>query len=176
MATSLTDVFLAHRDLVFGYILARTRDLAVADDVFQEVSVSILEEQRQESIQDPVPWIMTVAKRRIADHFRQQVQRRTVEQVSGEAADIVDTAFDEAAAQNDGIDEARLSFLRTCLQRLATRARSIVDARYRHQQPIAAIAAAIGWKEGAVRVALAKARSALADCVERRLRAKGGSP
>ena len=43
----LVKQFLDHRDVILGFILALTRDHAVAEEIFQDVAMVILEEARR---------------------------------------------------------------------------------------------------------------------------------
>jgi RNA polymerase sigma-70 factor (ECF subfamily) len=131
---------------------------------------------------DPFAWLLGTARHRVADHYRatQRDARRRARLM--ELADAAHAAFLDhpprlGSAAGDGADVAedpRLTHLRACLGRLTPKARSMLDARYTQSKPIDAIAAAVSWAPGSVKVALAKARKALGECVRRKLLAAGG--
>jgi RNA polymerase sigma-70 factor (ECF subfamily) len=59
----------------------------------------------------------------------------------------------------------RIRGLLDCVERLPPRQRQIVQLRYRDRKPLAKLAAEIGWKSEAVKVALSKIRKALLECL-----------
>ena len=83
-------------------------------------------------------------------------------------ADAVETAFAETWIDAEAA-AVRARHLAICLDKLAPRARQIVEERYRRGRSIEDVARAVGWKPNPVKVALAKARRALADCMRRRM-------
>ena len=84
-------------------------------------------------------------------------------------AEVVDLAFEE----NEGSvasDDLRQEHLAECLRRLTDRARGMIERRFRDRQSPGQIASAVGWEEGSVKVALSRARKALAECLRERFR------
>jgi len=175
--------FLEHRDVLFGFVFALTLDHDVAEEVFQEVGVAILSEVAKGTAPDHfLAWARGLARHRVADHYRRESRRREVEGTltsDPEArlellAGVVDQAF--AENENDDDHQARLKHLRDCVQRLGGRARAIVDARYRERKALKDIASALSWQETSIKVALSKARKALAECIDRRVANAGTQP
>jgi RNA polymerase sigma-70 factor (ECF subfamily) len=110
-----------------------------------------------------------VARRRVAEYYRKAAQQQAVVQLSDSLADVVSHAFRE----NDSVLEThqeRMKSLLECLKRLSGRSRDVVEGFYHRRQSIRQVASAVGWTEGSVKVALSRARKALADCVNTRLR------
>src|SRR5947208_10627621 len=69
--TNLVDQFVAARDHVLAFVLAATRDLHVAEDVVQELSVHVLRQaERGVEPADPYAWLLGTARHRVADHYR----------------------------------------------------------------------------------------------------------
>jgi RNA polymerase sigma-70 factor (ECF subfamily) len=162
--------FLQHRDVLFAYLLALTRDYHAAEEAFQDLGMSVVSEARRGVRPANFPaWARALARNRAADYFRKQTRRRESEQGFQRMAEMVDRAFEENPLSEDDSHE-RLRYLRECLKGLGRRARQIVDLRYKEHKSLREIALAVSWKEDSVKVALAKARRALADCVSRKLR------
>jgi RNA polymerase sigma-70 factor (ECF subfamily) len=167
---TLVRQFLEHRDVVLGFVFALTRDYDVAEEVFQEVALAILQEAgKGTAVESFLAWAQGIARRRVADYYRKANRRQTVEQVAGPLADVVSQAFAENAPLLEGHQE-RMASLLECLQRLAGRSRVIVESFYQRRQSLREIAGLLGWKEDSVKVALSRARKALADCIENRMR------
>ncbi|MEZ0268165.1 MAG: RNA polymerase sigma factor [Phycisphaerae bacterium] len=169
-SSDLARQFVRHRDMLYGYVFALTRDHGLAEDLLQDVGVSILTEAARGTVPGEfVKWARGLARHRVADYFRRVETRRRHELPFEEFADAVDLAFGEHAPSPED-DQERLQFLRECLGALTARVRSIIDLKYRDRRSIEEIAASLSWTAGSVKVALSRARRALADCVGRRLR------
>jgi RNA polymerase sigma-70 factor (ECF subfamily) len=167
-------LLLQHRDELFGFILVLVRDHDLAEDLFQEAGVAILSEAaRGVRPASFLKWARTIARHRIADHFRRQATRSESDVDFESLADVTEQAFDQNPLTIQ-LNNERLAFLRECLDRLARRARSIVDLRYQHHKSLKDIAAALSWKDDSIKVALAKIRKTLAQCVARKL--EGSAP
>ena len=166
--------FVQHRDVLYGYVFALTGDHDLAEDVLQEIGVSILTEAaRGTSPESFMPWARALARHRVADHYRRLASRRRHEVPFEPFADAVDQAFAEHAPTPEDSDH-QLNLLRECLTRLSSRVRTIIDLRYRSRQSIDQIAAALSWAAASIKVALSRARRTLADCVDRKRRQEEG--
>ena len=163
-AADLVKLLLEHRDGLLGYILALTRDRAAAEEVFQEVGLAVVEEAgRGARVVKFLPWVHEMARRRVAEHFRKSSRRAFARLDSLD--EIVGVAFEE----NETSVDARLrreDCLTECLDELPATQREMVDRRYRDEASIPEIARSLDWTEGAVKVALWKARRRLEGCVE----------
>lgn len=85
-----TALLVNHREWIETIIRRRVENRHVADEIFQEVSVSIL--QQPNRLQDAAkvrPWLFQVVTRRIADHYRRQYQ-----EIAG--YDVLRETFDNA--------------------------------------------------------------------------------
>jgi RNA polymerase sigma-70 factor (ECF subfamily) len=163
---------LENRRAIFGFVYALVRDIDAAEEVFQEVSLAILDEAaRGTRPENFLAWARELARHRAADHYRSKGRSPLV--LSESMVEAVSQAFDEGDLSPELMQERRKSLL-DCLRELPARARELVERRYRDRMAPGEIASAVGWKVNAVHVALSKARRALAACVEGRLRLEGG--
>jgi len=168
-SSDLVRQFIQHRDMLYGYVFALTRDHDLAEDILQDVGVSILTEATRGKTPDRfIPWARGLARHRVADHYRRLASRRQLEMPFDQFADAVDLAFAEHAPTPDD-NHQRLKFLRECLGALTERVRTMIDRRYRGQS-LDEIAAALSWAPASIKVALSRARRSLADCVDHKLR------
>lgn len=153
---------LEQRRLVFGFIYALTRDVDAAEEIFQEVSLAVLEEASENaSIDRFLPWILGVARHRVADYYRKRGRTRPAPEVLAEA--VVDAFEQNAESREEAAD--RIRALLECVDQLPPRQRQIVESRYRDRKSLGAVAEAVGWKSDAVKVALSKIRKALSRCL-----------
>jgi RNA polymerase sigma-70 factor (ECF subfamily) len=181
----LLQQFVAARDHVLAFVLALTRSREVAEEVVQELSVHVLRQAERGAGEpdDPLAWMLGAARHRVADYYRSRTRdERNLKRLMAVAAEV-EAAFVEnppalseelgAGGDSDASADPRVAHLRTCLEKLSAKTRVMLDARYAHSSPIEAIAAKLSWTPGSVKVALAKARRALGECVRRKLAIQG---
>jgi RNA polymerase sigma-70 factor, ECF subfamily len=160
---------LENRDLLLGFIYALTRDYAVAEEVFQETSLAILEEsQKLTKVENFPAWSREIARRRVAEYYRKTSRRQGLEQLSGSMAEIIAQAFVENELTSD-VQQTRMKYLLECLERLAGRSRDIVVRFYQRRESLKDIAAALKWQPDSVKVSLSRTRKSLADCIETKM-------
>jgi RNA polymerase sigma-70 factor (ECF subfamily) len=180
----LLQQFVAARDHVLAFVLALTRNREASEEVVQELSVHVLRQaERGAEPDDPLAWMLGAARHRVADYYRARTRdERNLKRLMAMAAEM-EAAFVEhrpalseegsAGGSDEEREDPRASHLRRCLEKLSAKTRLMLDARYARSASIDAIAAKLSWTSGSVKVALAKARRALGDCVRRKLATEG---
>jgi len=163
-------LFVRHQQAVLGYVLSIEPSLAEAQDILQEVFLTVSRKARTWTAEtDFLAWVCTVARYE-ALHFQRTRARR---------AGRLDEDVIELLHANKVLDgsewQDRVEALRRCLDRLAPRAKDLIRRRYHRAQMPQQIAAEVGWTVNAVRVALTRARRMLRECMERQLNI-GGEP
>src|SRR6202035_4714480 len=107
------------------------RDLGMAEDLAQDALVAALEQWPVTGVPDnPIAWLMTVAKRRAIDHFRRtETMRRKVVEL-GHASDSQAAAVPDVESQVDYIEDdvLRLVFL-SCHPTLTPESRAALTLR-----------------------------------------------
>jgi len=168
--STLARQFVQHRDLLYGYVFALTRDHNLAEDILQDVGVSILTEAARGTMPEHfLAWARGLARNRVADHYRRAASRRQHEMSFEQFADAVDLAFTEHSRTLED-NHQQLQFLRECVGGLTARVRRMIHLRYHDRLSLDEIASSLAWTSGAIKVALSRARRVLADCVGRKLR------
>ena len=153
---------LEQRRLVFGFIHALTRDVDASEEIFQELSLAVLQETaRQTPVARFLPWVLGIARNRVADYYRKRGRTTPVPEVF---AETVVEAFEKNEESREQ-SARRIRGLLDCVDQPPPRQRQIVETRYRDRKPVAAVATAVGWKADAVKVALSKIRKALLTCL-----------
>jgi len=97
----------------------------------------------------------------VADYYRRRGRSHPVPDVLVEA---VAETFEQNAENRDEAAR-RIAGLLECVDELPPRQKQIVEVRYRDRKSLAEVAAAVGWKTDAVKVALSKIRKALLACL-----------
>src|SRR5439155_6359944 len=91
---ALTTRFVTERHALMGFIYGMVRNLAAAEDIFQEVWIRLQEAtERGDAIADPAKWSRGVAKNLILHYWRDQRGAKVV--ADSELLDLVEQALDE---------------------------------------------------------------------------------
>jgi RNA polymerase sigma-70 factor (ECF subfamily) len=154
---------------LIAYIRSLAGDADLTEDVFQEVSVVVL--QKVEAFDaggDLQAWCRGIARNIV---LREREKSRRLRSFEGERlVELIDVAFTENAGRE--LLDARRGLLRNCMGRLAAPSRELLDLRYQAGLSLRQVAQKMGRSEAAVQVGLSRLRKWLTDCVERR--ADGG--
>ena len=164
----VTRLLLSHRKSLFAYIYAILRDPHRAEDVFQDVSVVLIQNwERFGEVRDFWALARETARRQCLADFRKK--GRLPVALSPEALDAVDRGFDEV---KDCADDRREA-LTSCLEKLPEKWRTIVHSRYWTGKSVTDIASSLKSTQNSISVTLNRIRSKLADCVTSRLGVEG---
>jgi RNA polymerase sigma-70 factor (ECF subfamily) len=148
-----------------AYIRSLVGDADLAEDLFQEVSVALIQKLEGDDpvIRDVAAWSRGTARHLV---YRERTRARRLQPFATDRiADLVDLAFQEQV-RPDGSEERR-SFLSRCMQTLAPTARELLDLRYVSGMSLRELGEHLDRTEGAVQVALSRIRRALLECIRR---------
>ncbi len=158
-------LLMAHRGSLFGYVTAITGDPLLAEDVFQEVSVLVLEKHHEVYGPEAFPaWIRSLARYRALDQVRKR--KRNPISLSADVIESLDSDWDDLDRNEDS---DRIAALKRCLERLTPRSRRLVELRYEENRNGKQIAETVRRPLNTVYVALSRIHGNLAECVRRRL-------
>jgi RNA polymerase sigma-70 factor, ECF subfamily len=140
---------------VYGYLLARCGQRAVAEDLTAETFLAAVDAGRAGQV-PPVStaWLVGVARHKLSDHWRRQArEQRALHAVAGEPG---------SPAGPDDPWDAKLDALRArdVLQRLGPHHRAALTLRYMDDLPVLQVAALLGRTVHATEALLVRARSA----------------
>lgn len=163
---SLARLLLRHRDGLFAFIFSLVRNPVDAEDLFQQVSLVILQKEKDGILVEKFPaWSREIARRTILDYWKSN--RREVLCLSEESIAAVEAAFSRHEKESDNGSASLMERLRRCLEDLPGHLRSLISLRYDEGLSMSDIARRLGRSAGAVQVALSRTRSRLLDCTER---------
>ena len=163
-------LLLRHEPDLRAFIGSLVTDRHRREDVFQEVALTCWREFEKYDPGRPFgAWARGVAANKVLQ-ARERDARFPVA-VSPEAVRAVLDAFDRTEVAGSPPDAAEA--LRACVNQLPDHSRSLVALRYDDGLDCAAIAGRLGRTVDAVYQALSRVRSALEECVRRRLAAEG---
>ncbi len=139
---------------VYGYLLSRCGQQAIAEDLTAETFLAAADALRADTAA-PVSaaWLMGVARHKLADHWRRQARaQRVLRAAAGEAGrDPQDDPWDER------LDALRA---RDVLAGLAPHHRAALTLRYMDDLPVPQVADLIGRTVHATEALLVRARAA----------------
>ncbi|GAY13489.1 RNA polymerase sigma factor [Mycobacterium sp. shizuoka-1] len=147
--------------VVYGYFVRRCGDRGTAEDLTSETFLAAMDAARRP---DPpplaIPWLLGVARHKLADHYRRRAARSTVpvaDVPEAEAADEWDAQLDRLVAES-------------VLARLPEAHRMVLALRYMDDCSVPECAELIGRTVHATEALLVRARRAF-----RRLYLQGGA-
>lgn len=79
--SSVEILILRHKNKVFGYISMYIRDQALAEDIFQDTFLKVIQSLKAGRYQENgrfISWVMRIAHNLIIDHFRKEKQMNVI--------------------------------------------------------------------------------------------------
>ena len=150
-----------------SFLLAATRSVHEVDDLFQNVARVLFEKFDEYDPERPFrAWAMGVARMEVLKWRQKKARSREI--LSPEAISQVAAAAEET---NDWTEHLG-KFLHTCLGKLKSMARRVVDMKYGDSLAIREIAKRVGKSVPAVEMILVRSRRVLRECVERQMRSE----
>jgi RNA polymerase sigma-70 factor (ECF subfamily) len=154
-----------NRTRLFGYIHSLIRNLADADDVFQQTALALW---RRFDCYDPsrsfLNWALGVARLEAASWLRTRNHDRL--QFSDEITFGLLEAFAEFPDEEISDRQAALS---DCVEKLAEKDRRLVMECYLRETDVTSVAARLGRSAPSVHNSLRRIRNILFECIERKL-------
>jgi RNA polymerase sigma-70 factor (ECF subfamily) len=176
MSTSTDDLWsraalAQNRRSLLRYLLVATGDIAVAEDLVQEVlRIGYEKRHRFRPGTDLGSWLRAIARNCLKKHF---AACRKTPVLGGDMHDVLDRVAQEREAElvDDGWHKRRLKALRECIRQLREKVRRMIECRYRQGMSAREVGDALHMAVPAVNVALFRARAVLEDCVRRKVEA-----
>ncbi|MBN2023571.1 MAG: sigma-70 family RNA polymerase sigma factor [Pirellulales bacterium] len=166
--TDYVRLWTTHGQQVYAYILSLVANRADAEELFQDVSMTLWMKFDQF-----VPgtefraWAYRVAFNKVRS-FQQLRQHRTL-LCTSEALEMVDHVVLSGTKQLDAQRDA----LAGCLEKLHPRDRDLIDRRYQQGAPPKTVAQQVGRSVAAVYKALTRIHDTLFDCIRKATAAEG---
>lgn len=157
-----------HQQAVYGYLRARLTQPADAEDLCQEVFLRCysgkVKFQRATQLR---PWLIGIARNVLREHVRKLVRSKEV-------------AWTELCLELDSLNQEEepahaeaMHHLPDCLESLGTSAREAINLRYASDLRLTDIGQQLHRSEGAIKLLIFRARQALRQCLQFKLRRSG---
>jgi RNA polymerase sigma-70 factor (ECF subfamily) len=144
--------------LVYGYLLSRCGNIAVAEDLTADTFLTAVTAVKKGTFVPNAPWLLGIARHKLVDHWRATTREQRHLR-----------AVYEAPNENDPWDE-RLDALRAqqTLERLAPQHRLVLVLRYLDDLPVPQVAEELGRTRHATEALIVRARAAFRRAYEDR--------
>ncbi len=144
-----------HAPTIFAYLRGRLSAREDAEDLLLEVFLAALEDQRLATLppNEQLAWLRRVAHHKLVDLYRRSHRRHSV------TLDEVEETLEEEEQLPEQVvlHWEEVQNIRDALQRLPPLQQEILRLRFANNLRCAQIAAALGKREGTVRVLLSRA-------------------
>ena len=161
------DLFDRYYDVVFRYVLFRTGDRSLAEDLTQETFVRALRRISSVSYQgrDIGAWFVTIARNLIFDHVKSS--RYRLEQTTSE---IIELSPSAGGPEQEVLDGATNDELLRCVRKLNPDQQECIQLRFLQGLSVAETAEIMDRNEGAVKALQHRAVRRLAQLLPEGLR------
>jgi len=122
-----------HKNKVFAYISLYIRDQALAEDIFQDTFLKVIQSVKAGKYSDSgkfVSWIMRIAHNLIIDHFRRIKQMNTISNDNYESDLFNSKRFAEDSIEDDIIKRQIQKDIRRMISHLPDDQREVVILRH----------------------------------------------
>jgi len=162
---ALENLVQRHQQTVYGYLRARLLEPADAEDLCQEVFLRCYSGQVTfERATKLRPWLIGIARNVLREHVRGRARSKEV------AWTELCLELDAVTADRPQGAHAAMEHLPDCLESLGPSAREALDLRYGASLRLADIGERLRRSEGAVKLLIFRARQALRNCLNLRIR------
>lgn len=154
-----------YQNTVYGFLRARLLEPADAEDLCQEVFLRCyIGREKLQRASAIGPWLIGIARNLLHEHARGKQRRREVGWTE------LCLELDALVADHQSDSHEAIAHLPVCLDSLGQSAREAIDLRYRSQLRHGEIATRLKRSEGAVKLLMHRARQALKNCLDRKLK------
>ena len=122
-----------HKDRVFTYILLLVKNEELAEDIFQDTFVKVINSLRQKKYKDEgrfVSWILRIGHNLVIDHFRKEKNLRTVSNDDGEVDLLNSTKFADLTIEEEKAKKQVHGNVRELVEQLPFEQRQVVVMRH----------------------------------------------
>ena len=146
-------IYAAYQGKVMGYICARIRRRADAEDLCADVFEKVFNriDQYDKTKSSLSTWIFTITRNTVIDHYR---RTKPTEELDENLSD--DTELDEGLLQTESLEE-----LAAALRKLPQELTDLIVLRYYDNKPLTEVADLMGLSYGAVKLRHQKALTML---------------
>ena len=172
VSDSLIQRFVRDRGHFLGFLRVLCRDDELAEELFQELSVVVIEKIGTfESSRDFGAWVRGIARNLYLKACRGRRVKAGKEQTADPAlVDAVVLAYNSRSSREEEELRERTAHLRTCVEKLPIHLRGLLRDRYESNCSSQKLAELHDRSVSAVETALSRVRATLLECLQRQAR------
>jgi RNA polymerase sigma-70 factor (ECF subfamily) len=125
-------LILRYKDKIFSFIISKVRDEDIANDIFQDTFIKVINTLRAGRYNEEgkfISWTMRIAHNLVIDHFRKTARVRMVR--PNDDFDIFDVISDVApSAESDMVRSQVFEDLRNLITYLSVEQKQVLEMRY----------------------------------------------
>lgn len=160
----MTELWYAHQPAISAYLYAAVPNFHDAEDLTQQVAVAVARDFDKYDPDTPfLRWAIVIARNRVLNHRRSFAMSKIIF-----SQDTLD-ALADAAPDQKPITTTYKAALDNCLDQLQNKSREALSLRYEEDLRTKEIATRLGMTANAVSVLLHRTRTALAECMKKKL-------
>lgn len=162
-------LLLSRRGELIAYLYSYVRDLHIAEDLFQDVTLRMVDRHAEILDADKAfAWARSVARNRAIDWLRSEKHRPSL--LDADALELLEREWEHSPKHDTN---EMLDAVSHCVGRLTPRARQLVEMRFRNQMTAGEISETSGRKLQSVYAAFSRIYSTLGDCIKQKLADRG---
>ncbi len=152
---------------VFGFLRARLAQPNDAEDMTQEVFLRFFTSRARFDTSNMLrPWLLGIARNVLREHVRKR--RRRKETIWTEMCLEIESDL----GNDEGTYDDVLGHLPECMESLGPSAQEAIRLKYRQDLKLSSIGEKLKRSEGAVKLLVFRARQALKNCLDRKLKSE----
>ncbi len=131
--SSVESLILRHKNKVYGYISMYIRDQALAEDIFQDTFLKVIQSLKAGRYQENgrfISWVMRIAHNLIIDHFRKEKQMNVISNDDYESDIFNSKKLCEANVEDVIVKRQIIKDVRRLIQMLPEDQREVVILRH----------------------------------------------
>ncbi len=161
-------LLLSHRAMLLAYIVAIVRDPDLAEDIFQNVAMVVLDKAHGVAKDEEFPpWARRVARLEALTALRKR--KRVPELLDQSVLELLEDHWSFTETE----PAPKRKALRECVEKLSPYARQLIQLRFVDECSAQEVASQLNRSPNTIYVALSRTYRHLAGCVERRLAREG---
>lgn len=129
---SIERLIIRHKDKVFRFIISKVKDVDLANDIFQDVFIKVINKLREGRYNEEgkfISWVMRISHNMVIDHFRKESRVKVIR--PNDEYNIFNTLAEEVeCAESDLIKNNVLNELKDLVDYLSEEQRQVVQMRY----------------------------------------------
>lgn len=131
--SSIEKLIHTHKNKVFGYISMYIRDQALAEDIFQDTFLKVIQSLKAGRYQENgrfISWVMRIAHNLIIDHFRREKQMNVISNDDYECDIFNSRKFSDANVEDVIVKRQVVKDIRRLIQLLPDDQKEVVILRH----------------------------------------------